>query len=42
MSPILFAYIVLLIILLALVGFFSGTETDVTSVNRLSIDEKVD
>ena len=42
MSPILFAYIILLILLLALVGFFSGTETAVTSVNRLSIDEKVD
>ena len=42
MSPILFAYIVLLIILLALVGFFSGTETAITSVNRLAIDEKVD
>jgi CBS domain containing-hemolysin-like protein len=42
MSPILFAYIILLIILLGLVGFFSGTETAVTSVNRLAIDEKVD
>ncbi len=42
MSPILFAYIILLILLLALVGFFSGTETAVTSVNRLAIDEKVD
>ena len=42
MSPILFAYIILLILLLALVGFFSGTETAITSVNRLAIDEKVD
>ena len=42
MSPILFAYIILLILLLGLVGFFSGTETAVTSVNRLAIDEKVD
>ena len=41
-SPILFSYIILLVLLLALVGFFSGTETAVTSVNRLSIDEKVE
>ncbi|MBO7534638.1 MAG: HlyC/CorC family transporter [Victivallales bacterium] len=41
-SPILLAYIILLVLLLALVGFFSGTETAVTSVNRLAIDEKVE
>ena len=41
-SPILLAYTILLVLLLALVGFFSGTETAVTSVNRLAIDEKVE
>ncbi len=41
-SPILLAYIILLVLLLALVGFFSGTETAITSVNRLAIDEKVE
>lgn len=39
MSPLLIAYIILLVFLLALVGFFSGTETAITSVNRIAIDE---
>lgn len=39
MSPLLLAYLILLVFLLGLVGFFSGTETAITSVNKIAIDE---
>ncbi len=42
MTPLLTIYLILIVILLALVAFFAGTETAVTSANRLSINEKVE
>ncbi len=42
MTPLLTVYLVLIVILLALIGFFAGTETAITSANRLSINEKAE